>query len=132
MRAHVGVPISPDPMISRTRTIGAWKRKFSWTAKNTPAFSAASTMARQSSQHRRHRLLDDGRDAGGDRGFDQSAVGVHPGGDVDKVDAALGEKRGRVRIPARDVELRRGRFGPGGVGIADRGDLHPFRRKLAP
>ena len=49
MRAQLGAPIAPLSIALRTLRIGAWKRKFSCTASQTPAFSAASTMAMQSS-----------------------------------------------------------------------------------
>src|SRR5687768_11237200 len=48
MRAQLGAPIAPASTTSLTVRIGVWNRKFSWTARNTPASSAASTIATQS------------------------------------------------------------------------------------
>jgi len=44
------VPISPLASTAATFIIGVWKRKFSWTARKTPARSAARAMATASSQ----------------------------------------------------------------------------------
>src|SRR5262249_35247498 len=50
MRAQDGSPMAPARSSSATLRIGSWKRKFSCTARNTPAFCAASTMATQAAR----------------------------------------------------------------------------------
>ena len=50
MRPQVGVPIAPDVTAAAALRSGVWKRKFSWTASQTPAFSAILVIATASSQ----------------------------------------------------------------------------------
>ena len=123
MRPQVGVPIAPDATAAAALRSGVWKRKFSWTARKTPAFSAVFGHRHRIVPGRRERLLDDGGDAAADRLLDQHPVGVHPGDDVDEVDLLLVEHLVDIAVPVRHAELVRRRPRLGRVDVADRDDL---------
>ena len=126
MRPQVGSPISPEASAAFSFISGVWKRKFSWTARNTPARSAARVIATASSQPGRERLLHDGRDAFRDRLLDERAVAVHAGGDVEEVDLLPRQHLVIVGVPMRHPEFRRGGLRLRRVDVADRDQVDAF------